>query len=171
MLRQAVAIVLLLLAGAVAVAGEVTLVSMDAISKDSSALPHSGVVSAGQPDAKVLSYAAEAGYEAIIDLRTAKEDRGLDEEAAVLELGMDYVSLPIGGADAINFENAAKLDRILAGYDGPVMVHCGSGNRVGALIALREKQNGATEAEALAAGKAAGLTRLEPVVKERLQAK
>jgi uncharacterized protein (TIGR01244 family) len=170
MYRQAAITILSLLAGVFAFAGEVTLVSMDAVAKDSSALPQTGVISAGQPDAKVLSYAAEAGYEAIIDLRTEKEDRGLDEEAVVLGLGMDYVSLPIDGKDAISFENAAELDRILSGYDGPVMVHCGSGNRVGALFALLEKSEGASDEEAMAAGKTAGMTRLEPVVKEKLAA-
>jgi hypothetical protein len=39
------------------------------------------------------------------------------------------------------------------------------------LYALREKLAGATDEEALAKGKAAGMTRLEAVVKERLQEK
>ena len=48
-------------------------------------------------------------------------------------------------------------------------MHCASGNRVGALMALRASQNGASAEEAMAAGKAAGLTRLEPVVAKRLE--
>lgn len=95
----------------------------------------------------------------------------MDEAAEVAALGMQYVSLPIAGGDDVTFENAAALDKILADTDGPVLLHCASGNRVGALFALSAKLAGATNEEALAAGKVAGLTRLEGVVKERLQEK
>jgi uncharacterized protein (TIGR01244 family) len=92
----------------------------------------------------------------------------MDEQAVVESLGMDYVSLPIEGRGAISFENAAKLDQILGKYDEPVLVHCGSSNRVGALLALREKMNGADDEDALAFGKSAGMTSLEDTVKLRL---
>ena len=50
---------------------------------------------------------------------------------------------------------------MLAKAEGPVIAHCGSGNRVGALYALREHYvRGATPADALAFGKRAGLTAL-----------
>ena len=110
----------------------------------------------------------EAGFVAVIDLRGEEEDRGIDEVAAVEALGMRYVSLPVHGADDVTFENAEELDRLLGEFDGPVLVHCASGNRVGALVALRASAAGASDDEALAAGKAAGLTRLEPAVAERL---
>ena len=117
---------------------------------------------------ETLAIAREAGFVAVIDLRGEEEDRGIDEVAAVEALGMRYVSLPVHGADDVTFENAEELDRLLGEFDGPVLVHCASGNRVGALVALRASAAGASDAEALAAGKAAGLTRLEPAVAERL---
>ena len=132
--------------------------------------PIDGITSSGQPNADQFALVAEAGYVAVIDLRGAEEDRGMDEAAVLGELNLEYVTMPLTGAEAINMENAAKLDQILAGYDGPVLVHCGSGNRVGAVLALRESLHGANDVEALVFGKAAGLTRLEPVVKERLAA-
>ena len=130
--------------------------------------PADGITAAGQPNESGLRELADDGYAAVIDLRTAGEERGLDEVTTVEELGMDYISLPIGGRDAINFENAKKLDQILSNYDEPVLVHCGSSNRVGALLSLREKLNGAGDEEALAFGKAAGLTSLESTVRTRL---
>ncbi len=63
----------------------------------------------------------------------------------------------------------SEVDKILSGFNGPVLVHCASGNRVGALFALREKANGATNEQAIAAGKTAGMTRLEPEVLKVLQ--
>ena len=131
--------------------------------------PVDGVTSAGQPDAAALEVFADSGYAAVIDLRGPDENRGFDEAGTAEALGLDYVSLPVVGRDGVSFENAAKLDALLEKYEAPVLVHCGSGNRVGALLALRESLAGADTAAALEAGRSAGLTRLEPIVKERLQ--
>lgn len=145
-------------------------VSIDAIREGRVDLSAGQTISTGQPDSEVLSAIADAGYVAIIDMRAADEDRGFDEASAVTGLGMSYVPLPVASADDISFDKARELDRILAGFDGPVLVHCGSGNRVGAIFALREKNNGATTEEALAVGKTAGMTRLRPVVEKILAA-
>ena len=133
--------------------------------------PADGITAGGQPNQANLEELAESGYAAVIDLRTAEENRGIDEQAAVEQLGMDYVTLPIAGRGALNFDNAAKLDQILSQYDEPVLVHCGSGNRVGALFALREKMNGADKEDALAFGRSAGMTSLEDTVRERIAEK
>lgn len=125
-------------------------------------------VASGQPDEAMLQTIAEAGFSAVVDLRAADEERGFDEAKAIERLGMEYVLLPIASADDISLEKAAVLDQILADNEGPVLIHCGSGNRVGALYALREKLYGASNDDALAVGKAAGMTRLEKVVRERL---
>lgn len=127
----------------------------------------SGITSAGQPDEAAFKVFADSGYAAVIDLRTASEDRGLDEQNVVESLGMDYVSLPIG-SDGISFENARALDKLLSGYNQPVLVHCASGNRVGALLALRASLKGADDETAIEAGKQGGLTGLEPIVREAL---
>lgn len=127
-----------------------------------------GITSAGQPDRAALEVFADVGYATVIDLRGAGEDRGFEEAAVIEELGMHYVSLPIEGKDGISFDNARRLDALLQEYPGPVLVHCGSGNRVGALLALRASLDGADDERALAVGRNGGLTGLESVVKERL---
>ncbi len=127
------------------------------------------LISSGQPDQRVLEIVKDAGFVAVVDLRSAEEDRGLDEVRAVESLGMSYVLLPIADVGDISFENAKALNEILARFDGPVLVHCASGNRVGALFALRASLAGDSDDEALLAGKAAGLTRLEPDVKKQLK--
>jgi len=147
-----------------------TAVHVDLATVDSSddLLPVDGLTSTGQPNAEQLALFAEAGYVAVVDLRGESENRGLEEAAAVEVLGLDYVNLPISGADSISWENASKLEEILSSYDGPVLVHCGSGNRVGALLALSKSKNGADDEEAAAYGRSAGMTSLESVVKARL---
>jgi len=129
-----------------------------------------GDVAAGQPSQEQLDRLADEGYVAVIDLRGEGESRGYDEPAAAAELRLEYTPLPIASADDINVENARRLGELLESYDGPVVVHCGSANRVGALVALLEADRGASDAEALEAGRAAGLSRLEAVVVERLEA-
>ena len=131
--------------------------------------PVDNITSAGQPDEATLEVFAESGYVAVIDMRGPDENRGIDEEAAVAEAGMQYIAFPVTGAEAINFENAAELDRLLSEIDGPVLLHCGSGNRVGAMLALRESLEGADDEAALEYGRSAGLTGLEPLVKKKLE--
>ncbi|HEY5623113.1 MAG TPA: sulfur transferase domain-containing protein [Gammaproteobacteria bacterium] len=130
--------------------------------------PRENLTTSGQPTAESLRSLADSGYTTIIDLRRPEEDRGIDERAAVEGLGMSYISLPIDGANGVTFENADAINRILAEIDGPALVHCGSGNRAGAVLALAESLNGADDQAALQFGREAGLTSLEPVVAERL---
>ena len=146
-------------------------IDIDELKSSQDLHPVDGITSSGQPDEKEFSLFAEAGYVAVVDLRGPAEDRGLDEGAALDQLGLEYVVLPLSSPDAISFENAAKLDQILAGYDGPVLVHCGSGNRVGALLALSKSLQGADDDAALQYGRSAGMTGLEPVVRSRLTEK
>ena len=166
--------VLLLLLLAASLAAQETGVSMDlhvdlddVLAADSVA-PVDGVTSAGQPDQAALRVFADSGYVAVIDLRGANENRGFDESSAVDSLGMEYVTLPIDSPEAMNFDNAAKLSALIDSFDGPVLVHCGSGNRVGALLALRKKLQGASDEEALAHGRDGGMTSAEPLVRQRL---
>ena len=113
---------------------------------------------------------AESGYAAVIDMRGLNEDRGISNYADVVEgKGMEYIAFPISSAAEINLDKARQLDELLADIDGPVLLHCGSGNRVGAVLALRESLNGADDEAAIEFGKDAGLTRLEPVVREAAQ--
>ena len=140
-------------------------VDLDAVVELGDVKPVDGVTVAGQPNEAALKVFAEKGYAAVIDLRTASEDRGLDEPALIEALGMDYVSFPIG-RDGITTANAIVLGRLIQAYDEPVLVHCASSNRVGALFALNEYLETDDAEKALEVGRAAGLTRLEPTVKE-----
>lgn len=126
-------------------------------------------VSTGQPDDELLTIAKDAGVVAVIDLRGRDEQRGIDEQAAVEALGMRYVALPVADESDVTYGNAETLRRALREFDGPVLLHCASGNRVGALFALQARQSGAGVDEALAIGERAGLTRYRNVVRERLE--
>ena len=143
---------------------------LEAVVESGTVKPVDGVTTAGQPDEQMLKVFADNGYVAVIDIRTAGENRGIDEPVVVQGLGMDYVQMPVGGRGGISFENAEKLNQLLELYDEPVLVHCGSANRVGALFALNAFRETGDIDKALEAGRAAGLTGLEAVVKEVLEA-
>ena len=158
----------LLASAGLAVAGEAGIQTLDLDGLDQLEAPTADA-SSGQPNAAQLETLAEKGFVAVIDLRGPGEDRGYEEPGAVEAAGLEYSPLPIAGADAVSVENARKLGEVLDSFDGPVLVHCGSGNRVGALVALLEADRGASAEDALAAGRAAGLTSLEGLVRERLE--
>lgn len=123
----------------------------------------------GQPDETQLRALAAQGVTTVIDLRGADETRGYAEADFVRQLGLRYVALPVAGAQDITPAKAADLQRALDAAQGPVLLHCASGNRVGALLALSARARGASPEEALAEGRAAGLGSLEPTVRAQLQ--
>ncbi len=129
-----------------------------------------GVTTAGQPSAAALAGIAGQGYKTVIDLRPDSEDRGFDEKKTVETLGMSYVSLPVAGGADVTYANATALDKLLRDAPKPVLVHCASSNRVGALLALRAKLGGADDKAALDTGVASGLTGLKPAVEKKLAA-
>jgi uncharacterized protein (TIGR01244 family) len=129
------------------------------------------VITGGQPDAAQLAALAEAGYRTVVDLRSPGEPYSReDEETALESLGLAYVSIPVAGPEGLTEQNARALAAVLADEDAyPVAIHCASGNRVGALLALEAAWvDGAAAADALALGRAAGLTGLEPAVRKLL---
>jgi uncharacterized protein (TIGR01244 family) len=129
-----------------------------------------GITAAGQPSAAALEAAAKGGYKSVIDLRALTEDRGFDEKATVQGLGMSYVSLPVDGAAGVSYANAAELDKLLATLPKPILLHCASSNRVGALLALRANAAGVDDAAALELGVANGLGSLKGAVEQKLSA-
>jgi len=66
-------------------------------------------------------------------------------------------------------ENAKALSALLAQAEGPVLVHCASGNRVGGLLAVAMAQNGMTTAQALDFGRSAGMKSIEGRAREVIE--
>ena len=134
------------------------------------AQPQPGLHTGGQPSQDDLARLKSEGVRTVIDLRGPQEDRGYDEAAAAEALGLRYVRLPIDGAAGISEANARTLDRLLRQDPGTTLLHCASGNRAGALLALvRARVQGAPVDDALRFGRDAGLTSLEPAVRAALE--
>jgi len=133
--------------------------------------PIPGVLSGGQPTRDQIAAAGTAGYKTVINLRPDTEPGFEWEAAAVKAGGMTYVSIPVAGTAGLTKENVARFDAALkdAAAKGPALLHCASGNRIGALLALRAVWlEGKDPAAGLEYGRASGLTGLEPTVKSML---
>lgn len=130
-------------------------------------VPREGVYSCGQPSPEQLEELKKAGVRTIVDLRGPGEN-DWDERSAVESLGMAYHQIPVTGPGDITEENARRLSKIMDDEASrPVLIHCGSGNRVGALYALKAFHcDECGGEEAVEAGRAAGLGQLEPFVRQ-----
>ena len=120
-----------------------------------------GLYVAGQPQAGDWQALAMSGVRTVVNLRTAAEMKARDERSEVDAAGMRYVNLPIDGAAGITADNARMLSSILDDADGPVLVHCASANRAGALLAVIAAQRGMQAEPALKLGRASGMTSTE----------
>ena len=131
--------------------------------------PEEMVFAAGQPTPEQIQTLADSGIRHVISLRAAGEI-DWDESGLVNAAGMEFHSIPVANADDVTSENARKLDQLLAQLDGqPVLLHCGSSNRVGALRARIAHDDGASLEDALAEGRRWGMTRMEKTVRKILQ--
>jgi uncharacterized protein (TIGR01244 family) len=154
---------LTLLAGCAAVAPTAKAPGLELIE----ALP--GLYTSGQPAPGDWSAIAARGVATVVNLRTADEPGARDEAAEVRAAGLHYVQIPVAGADGITTDNARRLHEALSPDHGPVLVHCASGNRAGALLALEQADfHGVPADAALALGRKAGMTSTEPRLRQAL---
>ena len=131
--------------------------------------PRPGLYTGGQPAPADWAALKALGVTMVVNLRPDAEMAGRNEAAEVAAAGMAYIGIPVAGADAVNADNARRLWTLLKTSAAPVFVHCASGNRAGALLAIGAAHSGGMAPEAaLEFGRKAGLTGLEPVVRERL---
>jgi protein tyrosine phosphatase (PTP) superfamily phosphohydrolase (DUF442 family) len=110
----------------------------------------STVLTGGQPSAAHLAAFKATGGQILLDLRDPMEPRPLDEPAVARSLDLEYVNVPVSAGTMTD----ETMDRILGTLrragDRPVLVHCGSGNRVGAaLLPLLMLDHGLEEEDAV----------------------
>lgn len=111
----------------------------------------------GQPEGEGVYERLKAlGFKAVVNLRTEKEGSA-DEAAKVRAAGLGYVDIPVS-TEAPTIAQVAEFAKLMANSgDFPVLVHCHTGNRVGAMWALYRSQTGTPAAVALEEGRAIGL--------------
>jgi len=115
-----------------------------------------GLATAGQPAPEALARLKEMGFRTVVNLRTEQE--GTAEERKVVEgQGLRYVSVPVT-AESLSLADAEAVEKVLHDPSStPVLLHCASSNRAGAVWALIQTREGKSLDDALAAGREAGL--------------
>ncbi len=131
--------------------------------------PDANTVVCGALDNDKVSALAKAGVELVINLQ-ASDELDFDEEQAVQQAGMAYEHLPIQGAADLKQLNILAFDKLLRQYHGKkIAMHCATGNRAGAAMALRAGWlRGRKMDTAMDSGRTHGLTILEEEVRNRL---
>jgi len=132
--------------------------------------PAPDILSAGQLGQTHIEALRTLGYDMIISLRPEDEEgTGWEEEYTVME-GIPFRRIPVTGADGLTRQNVDALAGAMAASESATVIYCASGNRVGALLALKAFWiDGRTPEESLQFGLAAGLTGLEPEVRKILE--
>lgn len=141
------------------------------LAADRYAEPRPGLYTGGTPSPAQLEALAARGVATVIDLRTGDEI-GREDPVAVTarSLGMDYVRLPVTGAEDLTPARIEHLRSALDNSRGRVLLHCVDGDRAGALLALMAHQEeGLSRRAALSLGRRAGLSSLEPDVEARMR--
>lgn len=118
---------------------------------------HAGLAVAGAPSVDALASLKARGFKTIINLRLASEPGVSQEEAAVAALGLRYVHVPVS-PETFSLADVETVARVLDDAEAaPVLFHCASSNRVGAVMAVIRVQEGVTLEAAEAEGRRLGL--------------
>lgn len=148
-----------------------TLATASALGVRNAAEPAAGLLTAGQITQAQFDALAEAGYTTFVSLQLPSENGAGWEEAYAASKGIAFHRIPVGSGADLSREKVEELDRILDAVTGPKVVYCASSNRVGGILALRAAWlDGASPDEAMAFGRAAGMSRIESDVARLLAA-
>lgn len=142
------------------------LLAQDLVIKNAS-IPEPGVMAAGLPTEAQIRTLAQEGYKTVIDLMPPEESRGFDEPKAAQEAGLRYVNVPVT-LPSLDQATVDKFLETMRTAEKPVVVHCASSNRVGALYyAWLVLEKGMSKDQALEKAQAAGLR--HPELTEKIQ--
>lgn len=99
-------------------------------------------VAMGQPTPDDLQQAAQEGYKSVLNLRSPQEEGALSDEQQQAEAaGLQYVNLPVR-PDALSQEQTDQIMNQIDQLPKPLLTHCKSGLRSGAMalmyVATRE---------------------------------
>lgn len=88
----------------------------------------------GPPNDKDLRSLSKAGVKTVIDFREAGEDDGQGSARAAAH-GLSYVNIRVS-KDSLSDAKVEEFRRALKEKPGPVLLHCSSGARAGAMMLM-----------------------------------
>ena len=118
---------------------------------------HSGLAAGGVPSAEALASLKARGFKTVIDLRGVTEPGVAEEKTAVRAQGLRYVHVPVSPSTFSMGDVEAVAKVLDNAHAAPVLLHCSSSNRVGAVLAVIQVQKGVSLDAAEAEGRKFGL--------------
>ena len=116
------------------------------------------ILLAGQPSADDFALLDEQGYKTIINMRHPEEKIGFDQPQVLADLELEYVLVAWNGPDELSDEVFDQLRELLTTAERPLVLHCASANRVGAVwLPWRVLDGGLPYEDALAEAKTIGM--------------
>lgn len=117
-----------------------------------------GIFLASQPAEADFEQASMGGIRTVINLRHDFEMPDWNEQDVVQGLGLNYIHVPWNGPEELTDEILDTLRLELNQAERPILMHCASANRVGAVwLAYRMLDSGLSADEAKAEAKVVGL--------------
>jgi protein tyrosine phosphatase (PTP) superfamily phosphohydrolase (DUF442 family) len=98
--------------------------------------PLPGMVTGGQPQPGHVAALKRAGCEVVLDIRDPMEPRPVRAPDDFVAAGLEYICIPVGHSrgDDATLARIRDTVRELQNKKKSVFFHCGSGNRVGAVL-------------------------------------
>ena len=129
-----------------------------------------GLYVGAEQDQEQLHKLRTLGVKLVIDLRPDEGDAGMPEARLAASAGLDYRRVVVRGAEDLTSERARALEAAIKTAKGePVLVHCSTGNRAAALLALRDALvRGQSREASLSFMRRSGLIKLESAVSAEL---
>lgn len=119
---------------------------------------YNGIYLAGQPAAADFEHARDLGVKTVLNFRLETELKDFDERRVVEGLGMKYLTIPWHGEEQLTDAVFDKGREVLSTAQRPMLVHCASANRVGAIwFAWRAIDGGVPVEQALDEAKTVGM--------------
>jgi uncharacterized protein (TIGR01244 family) len=122
-------------------------------------LVNPGLATAGQPSPETLAKLKELGFKTVVNLRPVGEAEVVAKEKGVIESqGLRYVSVPFTAA-TFSADDVEAVRSVLDDEgSAPVLLHCASANRVGAVWGILKRRQGLSLADAEAEARKVGLS-------------
>ncbi|MBU1187472.1 MAG: hypothetical protein KKC01_00415 [Gammaproteobacteria bacterium] len=127
-----------------------------------------GCLFGSAPDPSTLQELADAGLKTVVDFRPASEWSCPDWPQRVQAAGMDFRHFPVSNVNEMTPTLTAAVWELWQDSTAqPLLMHCASGNRAAAALALAAvRHGGMNPQQALVLGQQAGLTKMLPAVQQ-----
>lgn len=117
-----------------------------------------GIFLASQPSPADFEQARKGGVKTVINIRHPEEIKEFDEAKVVADLGLAYHNPAWNGPEELTDAVFDELRGLLRTVEKPILFHCSSANRVGAIwLAYRVLDDGLGVEDALVEAKTVGL--------------